>query len=263
MLRLFFAAVLAAIAMPAQAAYIVEIEAQFTFVHMDGTPDGVPGDHLDPYYSGLPVTFSMKGVFDTLVPHSGTYGGLIEHLTIGDFTTSGATVTVKATRASLTVESYGSPVEGEVFPAFSLLFFNNPSKFPIFGFSALSYLESSNAEHALFLEPRFTKVYFDEALTAPIPEPATWAMMIAGFGLLGGMLRRPARHHLGSLECVASPVGAWARTVEPASPSGIKLSSWAVPLAKPCSSPLPSAEEEQPFDKLRANGDGAMALSSA
>jgi hypothetical protein len=26
--------------------------------------------------------------------------------------------------------------------------------------------------------------------TAPIPEPATWAMMIAGFGLIGGAMRR-------------------------------------------------------------------------
>ena len=27
-----------------------------------------------------------------------------------------------------------------------------------------------------------------------VPEPATWAMMIAGFGLAGGMMRRRARH---------------------------------------------------------------------
>ncbi|HEU4968186.1 PEPxxWA-CTERM sorting domain-containing protein, partial [Sphingomonas sp.] len=26
-----------------------------------------------------------------------------------------------------------------------------------------------------------------------VPEPATWAMMIAGFGLIGGALRRRAR----------------------------------------------------------------------
>jgi hypothetical protein len=28
------------------------------------------------------------------------------------------------------------------------------------------------------------------AATAPVPEPATWAMMISGFGLVGGALRR-------------------------------------------------------------------------
>ena len=32
--------------------------------------------------------------------------------------------------------------------------------------------------------------YYDEAQAAPVPEPATWAMMIAGFGVAGFALRR-------------------------------------------------------------------------
>jgi PEP-CTERM motif len=32
--------------------------------------------------------------------------------------------------------------------------------------------------------------YRAEFATAPVPEPATWAMMIAGFGLVGGAMRR-------------------------------------------------------------------------
>jgi hypothetical protein len=30
----------------------------------------------------------------------------------------------------------------------------------------------------------------DRALTAPVPEPATWAMMLIGFGAIGGAMRR-------------------------------------------------------------------------
>jgi hypothetical protein len=30
-------------------------------------------------------------------------------------------------------------------------------------------------------------------VTAPVPEPATWAMMIGGFGLLGAAARRRRR----------------------------------------------------------------------
>jgi hypothetical protein len=38
------------------------------------------------------------------------------------------------------------------------------------------------------------QVTFTSTLAAPVPEPATWAMMIAGFGLVGAaMRRRPAR----------------------------------------------------------------------
>ena len=35
-------------------------------------------------------------------------------------------------------------------------------------------------------------MYFDDisATLAPVPEPATWAMMILGFGAAGAMLRR-------------------------------------------------------------------------
>lgn len=34
---------------------------------------------------------------------------------------------------------------------------------------------------------------FSEGRTAPVPEPAAWAMMIAGFGLIGGAMRRRRR----------------------------------------------------------------------
>ena len=40
------------------------------------------------------------------------------------------------------------------------------------------------------MEMHADKPYTGGLLTPPIPEPGTWAMMIAGFGLLGGVLRR-------------------------------------------------------------------------
>ena len=39
----------------------------------------------------------------------------------------------------------------------------------------------------------FTTVFWnrpDHTAVAPVPEPASWAMMLAGFGLVGGALRR-------------------------------------------------------------------------
>lgn len=35
----------------------------------------------------------------------------------------------------------------------------------------------------------YVQVYDTATITAPVPEPATWAMMIAGFGLVGGAMR--------------------------------------------------------------------------
>jgi hypothetical protein len=33
-------------------------------------------------------------------------------------------------------------------------------------------------------------------LSAPVPEPATWAMMILGIGIIGGVLRRRQRQSI-------------------------------------------------------------------
>lgn len=35
--------------------------------------------------------------------------------------------------------------------------------------------------------------YFTGTITSPVPEPATWALMISGFGLVGGVMRRRNR----------------------------------------------------------------------
>ena len=39
----------------------------------------------------------------------------------------------------------------------------------------------------------YVQVYDTATITAPVPEPATWAMMIAGFAMLGGAMRRRPR----------------------------------------------------------------------
>ncbi len=37
------------------------------------------------------------------------------------------------------------------------------------------------------------QVSFDAVFATPVPEPGTWAMMIAGFGFVGGAMRRRRR----------------------------------------------------------------------
>ncbi len=44
-------------------------------------------------------------------------------------------------------------------------------------------------------EALFRSINSQFALTAAIPEPGTWLMMIAGFGAIGASLRRRRRHH--------------------------------------------------------------------
>lgn len=48
----------------------------------------------------------------------------------------------------------------------------------------------------LFDGNSFTSVAIDYASASPTPEPASWAMMIGGFGLVGGAMRRRRKNSL-------------------------------------------------------------------
>lgn len=59
--------------------------------------------------------------------------------------------------------------------------FTGPASAPVFKTGTFSFLSNVNGNPL--------QLVIAEA-TAPVPEPATWAMMIAGFGLVGGAMRR-------------------------------------------------------------------------
>lgn len=52
-------------------------------------------------------------------------------------------------------------------------------------------LERGDAWHIKHLGPVTPPaIILDSPTTAAVPEPASWAMMLAGFGIVGGALRR-------------------------------------------------------------------------
>ena len=58
-------------------------------------------------------------------------------------------------------------------------------------FNSISYTSRYPQPHGIYTTG-FMSAVITPAGTGPVPEPATWAMMIAGFGMAGGMMRRGA-----------------------------------------------------------------------
>ena len=69
------------------------------------------------------------------------------------------------------------------------------------GRSNLFYLGCYNS----FDNTRLDRPLDVAAATAVVPEPATWALMIGGFGMAGAMLRRRRAHRAGRLTLPARP----------------------------------------------------------
>lgn len=70
-------------------------------------------------------------------------------------------------------------------------------QFTVFGeninyfFSTNTFGETGSFDSVVLTDQRATLVITDlPGVSGPIPEPATWALMIAGFGAVGGALRR-------------------------------------------------------------------------
>ena len=62
------------------------------------------------------------------------------------------------------------------------------------GLHAINIVQFENGgDTALTVKMNGTPISGDLLQTAPVPEPATWAMMIGGFGLAGAAMRRRAR----------------------------------------------------------------------
>ncbi|MEM8918026.1 MAG: PEPxxWA-CTERM sorting domain-containing protein [Pseudomonadota bacterium] len=97
-----------------------------------------------------------------------------------------------------------APASADSFTQFS---FNDVEFTAVFDLSLadLNSLLSDNViELSLDLSPgvnlfdgnSFTSVVIDYASASPTPEPGSWAMMIGGFGLIGGAMRRRRRNSL-------------------------------------------------------------------
>jgi PEP-CTERM motif len=77
---------------------------------------------------------------------------------------------------------------------------NNPDSFWVIGQFAREPNDAANGHPGGTGGTRWGTWIADLNLTAPtVPEPATWAMMLAGFGLVGGAIRRQSRKTAASL----------------------------------------------------------------
>lgn len=106
-------------------------------------------------------------------------GNSVSDLGAGNYTLSGTTYVIA--NGVLTAAPVSDPISGQMFAA------TNPGTFRYLQFLPTS-VASANAACC------GSNVYgLAELRIAAVPEPATWAMMLAGFGLVGFGLRRRAK----------------------------------------------------------------------
>jgi hypothetical protein len=78
--------------------------------------------------------------------------------------------------------------------AYKLAILTNPAAQPVFNIGTFALSTTPWNQTPINPRPRPLDNYtVTIALAGAVPEPATWAMMIGGFGLVGGALRRRAR----------------------------------------------------------------------
>jgi hypothetical protein len=128
---------------------------------------------IAPSNGGFATTFSTKQIFTGLTgPASFGSGGLT-----GSFNNSGDGIIISAPDGW-----FGAPV-GFVSGALSAVTTFENATFASLGLTAGSYV---------YTAPNDTVTIKIGALTAAVPEPASWALMIGGFGLAGAAMRRRA-----------------------------------------------------------------------
>ena len=123
----------------------------------------------------------------------------------------GAILTADFSAGLLTIADAGNPAIGGDFKLdgpFTLFFSNLSTPFTFAGLGTVDGVEDFDASrvaldgagdlyidlsNVTFLSNGSFQVNFNAPVTPPtgaVPEPATWAMMILGFGVVGGALRR-------------------------------------------------------------------------
>lgn len=156
------------------------------------TFDGIAGgNNAAPSYSESGFTFtSIQGNFfgfptaGQLHLDPGGFGNAIYDVTFGGgaFSVQSVDVSYASSNALLNVDAYdpsNSFIGSIAFDVSSTGTLVNP--FPTFQFGRLRITDTGN---------HFSLDNLVASGVSGVPEPATWAMMIGGFGLTGGMMRR-------------------------------------------------------------------------
>jgi hypothetical protein len=191
-------------AQPASAAEVIEVEANDTigtaqnidnFFSLNADPDieqattiphatvrGLPGNGTYDYYRFMVATAGSRGIFD--IDYALNFDGLDFDAYLNVFDAGGTSL--RANDDASTTNGAGGSVHG--FDSYLTYTFNNAGTyFARVGNCCVSPQSSGNGyELQVSIQ--------NHALTAgAVPEPATWAMMIGGFGLAGATLRRRRR----------------------------------------------------------------------
>lgn len=180
MSRILKTALITAMALPvsAQAATVMESQAQTSAGQLFTYSFG----GLDPATGPGTLTITARGDYSTAFPDIEFLSYDIEGLLTGNLAPAGA----------------------DSFTEFS---FNDVEFTAVFDLSLadLNGLLSDNAIELsldlsgpvnIFDADSFTSVMIDYASASPTPEPGSWAMMIGGFGLVGGAMRRRRKNNL-------------------------------------------------------------------
>jgi hypothetical protein len=174
------AAALALTAMPAIAATQVTIRAlpgtanpySFDFVIPTGaTPNFTTTTTAR--FNGVPFTYTRPN--GTVLTENGRFDGPTFFTTLDQ----GGIAMLRLDR---------EPVQFQQFRLFGQQLFTGPTTAPVFRFGTFD-LASTPRNGGDPVQPLTYRV----TIGAPVPEPATWAMMIAGFGAVGVALRRRRR----------------------------------------------------------------------
>jgi hypothetical protein len=142
--------------------------------------------------SGLPsATFA-----NNLMGGSVVYSGALTLTTAADGTTNPFDYTINFTNPFTYDSSMGSLILDFLIPTgatvsgngFGFLTFDTANTLDDGAFSVVNIFDGSSATGTLSTAAAITQ--FNLAQAAPVPEPATWAMMLLGFGAAGTALRR-------------------------------------------------------------------------
>ena len=180
------AALLAAAAMPAQAA-------EMMFTGDFGPTSEVVGDPAYSGPAGPAQSFSLTLEFnDPPVPTSpGIYDAITSSFNFGSFASENtlyAQVTVSNTTYVIHASFADSAGETEF-----VQFYLYKSDLSDYAFATFVQLTTPSETSFIYRGPTFTSESVDGDFISrpqsPVPEPASWALMIAGFALAGGLTR--------------------------------------------------------------------------